>query len=111
MNTLAEYVTQSTRFSRKPNGPPVLRQVDELNEPDAEACCEEMQALLDYANYLFEMAKDPEEYDALVLDDLHVEVRREIADHKCLDPITRDLLAAAEAKNPALAAKFRAALK
>ena len=58
MNKLPDYVIGNPYF-----GKAELGSVDELEEPETGYCCDELKALVEYSNGIFEMAETPEEYE------------------------------------------------
>ena len=108
MDKLIDYVLGNPWFKERDWTDEVKLVSVHDEESTEQFCCGEMKALVEYSNSLFEMAETPEEYDRLILDKDHVDIRKAIAEHQCVSDETRELLEAAK-KNPALYAKMREA--
>lgn len=67
-----------------------------------EFCCQEMADLVAWSDGVIDLADTVQEFEEMTRDPDHVELRRQIAAHKCLPEFARTV---AE-KNPALAAKW-----
>lgn len=111
MDKLVDYALGTDYFIGDDGGRPKLVSVDEMNEPVTEYCCEEMMAICSEIDGFFYTCETPAELDKQRRSKYYRDLCKQRDEHECMNPVTKDLLATAERKNPALAAKFRSALK